>query len=445
MPTSNFLNPLKKLFQTSKKKNNKMMNSTTINNKKINNKIKIVKTHYIYIFMDDIEIKKLFDDYSVNTSNNIKIKKNGTEINFDIKKITRIGNTENNSINNKTKKIEDIKEILGGINDNIIIYIKPLKLKSNSINKNKVDYIFLKKRQNNSENKLKSRKYFFKSLFSRGKTNSKNDLKNNNFENDLKKKIKYFKSDDIFSEIVKIINKSSNNSNIHETNNTNSNNTCSINIKGIYNNNNKLKIGYNIEGNTISKSKNIVKKIIESNKNNHTHNKLFSNISSKEKFVEYIHYIDLDANSFTDKNSLTSKFLNILNEKNLLNFNISTALYVAVKTASAFMTNINAKKLVQNKFSKNYFTINSLYIYKRNKKIKDKNIITYDNSKLFYKSNNDIINYSLILDKNSLKLQNNETKKIISINKNDIIHFIIINLDIITIILKKCVSYDFEI
>jgi hypothetical protein len=186
-------------------------NSYVIGNKTINNKIKNVKIHSIYIFMDDIEIKKLFDDYTVNTSNNIKIEKNGTEINFDIKKITRISNdNENKLINNKSKKIEEIKEILRGINDNVIIYIKPIKLKSNIINKNKVDYIFLKKRQNNSENKLKSRKYFFKSLFYRGKTNSENDLKNNNFENNLKNKIKYFKSNDIFSEIVNIINSTSN-------------------------------------------------------------------------------------------------------------------------------------------------------------------------------------------------------------------------------------------
>ena len=219
MPTSNLL---RKILQIPKKKNNnEIINSTTIN-KTINNKIKNVKTHYIYIFMDDIEIKKLFNDYSVNTGNNIKIEKNGTIINFDIKKITRISNdNENKLINNKSKKIEEIKEILRGINDNVIIYIKPLKLKSNSINKTKVDYIFLKKRENNSENKLKSGKYFLKSLSFRGKTNSENDLKNTNFENDLKNKIKYFTSDDIFSEIVKIINPLSNNSNIHKNNNVN--------------------------------------------------------------------------------------------------------------------------------------------------------------------------------------------------------------------------------
>jgi len=161
----------------------------------------------------------LFDDYSINTSNNIKIEKKGDKINFDIKKITRIGNdNENKLINNKSKKIE---ETLRDINDNVIIYIKPLKLKSNIINKNKVDYIFLKKRQNNSENKLKTKKYFLTSLFSRRETNSKNDLKNNNFENNLKNKIKYFKSEDIFSEIVKIINSLSNNNKNYFANLTN--------------------------------------------------------------------------------------------------------------------------------------------------------------------------------------------------------------------------------
>ena len=161
----------------------------------------------------------MFDDYSINTSNNIKIEKKGDKINFDIKKITRIGNdNENKLINNKSKKIE---ETLRDINDNVIIYIKPLKLKSNIINKNKVDYIFLKKRQNNSENKLKTKKYFLTSLFSRRETNSKNDLKNNNFENNLKNKIKYFKSEDIFSEIVKIINSLSNNNKNYFANLTN--------------------------------------------------------------------------------------------------------------------------------------------------------------------------------------------------------------------------------
>lgn len=454
------VNTFRKFFQIPEKKtNNEIMNISSTNNK-----IKNVQTHTIYIFMDDIEIKKLFNDYLINTNNNIVIEKKGDIINFSTKKITRIGNnTENSSINNsKSDEIKEaIKEKLKSINDNIIIYIKPLKLKGNIINKNKVNYIFLKNKKYNSENKLKSKKFF---SFSFSKKKNDNDLKNkkDNFENNLKNKIKYFKSDDIFSEIVNIINKSPNSNKIKTNGNhninsnsktninsnnskTNSNNTCSINIKGINNNNNKLKIGYNIEDNTISKSKNIVKKIIESNKNNHTHNKLFSNISNKEKFVEYIHYIDLDANSFTDKNSLTSKFLNILNGKNLLNFQISTSLYLAVKTASSFMPNGKAKELIKNKFNNKYFTINSLYIYKRNKKIKDKNIVTYDNSELFYKSNNDIKNYSLILDKNFLKLQNNKTQKIIFINKSDIIHFIIINLDIISIILKKCVGYDFEI
>ena len=138
------LNRFKSYVIGKKKNNNKISSYNTINNNKINNKIKNVRTYSIYIFMDDIEIKKLFNDYSVNTSNNIKIEKNGTIINFDIKKITRIGNdNENKLINNK--KIEKIKETVKGINDNVIIYIKPLKLKSNIINKNKVDYIFLKK------------------------------------------------------------------------------------------------------------------------------------------------------------------------------------------------------------------------------------------------------------------------------------------------------------
>jgi hypothetical protein len=405
MPTSNFLNPLKKLFQTSKKKNNKMMNSTTINNKKINNKIKIVKTHYIYIFMDDIEIKKLFDDYSVNTRNNIKIEKNGTEINFDIKKITRISNTENNSINNKSKKIKEIEEILRGINDNVIIYIKPLKLKSNSINKNKVDYIFLKKRENNSENKLKSGKYFFKSLIFRGKTNSENDLKNTNFRNDLKNKIKYFKSNDIFSEIVKIINKSSNNSN-NKTNNesiNNKENICNINNK----------IGYKIENK--SGHNETLTNNIENNYSN-TFLKMCNKKCQKDKFIlvkSFRREADLK-----DIEGKLSSFLN--KDRNLftmLPFLISFNIYKR-----------NSKiRFIKNGFYKyEYENENPIISIHKN----NKNMYTL----LYKKTNNNNEKYFELIEKTP------ESTITYKFNFSDILYFIMINLVYaeITIILKKC-------
>lgn len=416
------LNILKKILQTyEKKSNNKMINST-----RINNKIKNVKTHSIYIFMDDIEIKKLFDDHSINTTNNIKIEKKGTIINFDIKKITRINNSviasrinnsvtaskiNNDNINNNdntntnNKKIENIKKKLRGINDNIIIYIKPLKSKSNIINKNKVDYIFLKKINNNSENKLKSRKRL-KSLL-RMKTNSDNDQKNTNFENNLKNKIKYFKSDDIFLEIVNIINSLSS-SNNNKTNNesiNNKNNTCNVNNK----------IGYKLE-NKSGYNKTFTNNIGKNYYN--TFDKMCNETCQKDKWIlvksfrekKDLKDIEGKLNSFLNKNTSLFSMLPLL-----ISFNI-------------YKRNSKIRTIKDGKYIFDYENENPIISINKN----NKNMY-----RLLYKEINNIKYFELI----EKKLKSTITYKV---NFSDILYFIMINLVTaeITIILKRCANVE---
>ena len=376
------LNSLKKIFTLSGKKSN--------NSKKINSKIINIKNKIIYVFIDDSEIKELFDDYSINTNYTIKIEKKGDEINFNIKKIKRIDNSviasrinnnindiNNNTNNNKNnKKINEIKEKLKMIKDNIIIYIKPLKvIKNNISNKNNVDYIFLKN-------------------------------KKNNFENDLKSKIKYLKSDNIFSEIVKVINLPPKNNNIINKNNINNRNKkdnfCNIDNK----------IGYKLE----NKSGLHQEFINNTNKNfSSTWHKVCNEKCSKENPI----------------------ILNFRNENQLKQ--VQTYLYPFY---------LGSKNLL------NIISFNSLNIYKRNTKIRfiENGIYKYEYKNeiplINIKSNEDIKKYKLIYlkekknNKNEyyfILTKNDDSTIYYKINMSDILYFILINnkKDVI-IILKKC-------
>jgi hypothetical protein len=383
------------------KKNNKR--SINIKKNIIPNKIIEVKKYIIYIFMDDIDIKKLFHDYSVNTNNTIKIEKNSNTINFNIKKIQRI-DTEKSSINyNKIKKIE---EKLKEIKDNIIIYIKPLKLIKNKIlNKNKVDYVFFKNKKNN-DIKSKKKILFLQQLsfLYKKKNNPENYSKSiNNFDINLKNKIKYFKSEDIFSEIVKIINSSSNSENNIETNSeTNSeNNFCNVNNK----------IGYKLENRSSISPNSIDRNYLN------TKNRICNNKCREE----------------------TPIILNFRNENDLKN--IQTYLY------PIYLSGINLLNII---------SFNSLNIYKRNTKIRfiEKGVYGYEykNDKPLITLNKaeDIKKYKLVYVKEKIDkkyyfilTKNNNSNIFYKINILDILYFILIhNRKDVIIILKKCTKLN---